>query len=105
MLEFLLVIFIGLFVGFIVVLHKNKRALLTLSKELEHERKVSYHTLRDLQDRLDKAEELNVKYRRDISTLHTQRSDLQSEVSKLKAQANSKPARRAARKTNPTQKK
>lgn len=101
MLEILLVLLIVATIGLLMVLNRNKKALHNLGKELEYERKISHQKICDLRNIVSNTEELNAKYRKEISTLYVQRSDLQSELSKLKTQKSTK----SARKSKTTQKK
>src|SRR5690606_36332595 len=101
MLEILLVLFIAVSIGSLISLQKNKKALHQLAEKFDYERKISHQKIQDLRNIISNTEKLNAKYRKDISTLHVQRSDLQSELSKLKAQKSTK----SARKSKTTQKK
>lgn len=105
MLEILLVLFIAVSIGLLVSLQKNKKTLHNLAKEFEYERKISHQKIQDLRKIVSNAEELNAKYRKDISTLYVQRSDLQAELAKLKDQNSTKSSSKSKSKPKSNKKK
>lgn len=105
MLEFLLVLFFVISIVLIVNLQKNKKMLNSIHSELEKERRVSHQNLADVRNERDQLKAKLTEERRITAEIIDERALLRDEVAKLKAQANSKPARRAARKAKSTQKK